>query len=72
MFGPLQRGKLFEPESIHINNLVLKEALELNDEIGQYFWVGVRNKDYKYMSTGLPISISNYHGVPNYQKLPHF
>jgi len=57
VFGPMHKGKIFEPRSSNVNNLVLKEALGLNRGTGQYFWMGVNNTDYKYISNGLPINL---------------
>ena len=62
VFGPSMSGKVFEPPSLNVNDVVLKAAnaaLQINPlGISHIFWIGVTNGDFKYKSNGLPVSIN--------------
>ena len=56
VFGPHFAGKMWEPQSLHINNVVSSEAKSIfGTSVDHRFWIGITNDgNFQYESTGVP------------------
>ena len=57
VFGYGIGGKLLQPTTLQINNAVLKTAEDTF--CCNYFWIGVSNMDYRYLSNNKSVSIES-------------
>ena len=56
VFGSNFIGKMWEPQSLHINNVVSSEAKSIfGTSVDHRFWIGITNDgNFRYQSTGVP------------------
>merc|ERR1712008_274175 len=55
-FGPNFAGKMWEPQSLQINNVVGAEAERILGK-SKYVWIGITNDGlYKFQSNGVPVA----------------